>query len=635
MSQVVSSCSTCAHDVEPFQESNRLTKPRVAVFSGLMLASGLVLEFLSSSLLWVYLVFLASILSSGAYIIPVGVRGILRRKLDMHFLMTVAAIGAMLIGAPAEGAAVLFLFFISTILEDRAEDSVKREIQGLMELEAPSVTVRTSTGEACVAPENVEPGATIIIRPGGRIGLDGVIITGATTINEAPITGESHPVPKSAGDNVYAGTMNNEGYIEVEVTAPSSETVLSRIVKLVEEARSNKAPTERLVSRFSRIYAPVMVSLSIIVGALMLAFGSTPIEAVYRALTLIVISCPCAFAIAIPVSIVSAITGSARDGVLVKGGSYIESLSKVRTTALDKTGTITEGVLSVKEICPHNGHSEEEILSSALSIETRSQHPIARALVSVQETYQAKAFDITDFTEVPGRGLTGKFNSKMYLVGNLQLLRERGVDVKHLEGHSCGVGTLVYVAKDGEHIGTIVLSDTLRPSTIDTIAELKKMGIRTVMLTGDGRNVAAEVAAEVGLDEFHAELLPHEKVKMVEKLKSEGPVLFVGDGINDGPAIASADVGMALGAVSSDVALESADVALMEEDLTKIPGILRRSKKAMTVVRQNIATSLSVKIATAILAALGLLSLWLSIAIGDMGLTFVVIANALRLARRH
>ena len=636
MSQVASSCTTCSHDAGPVHEDNRISKPRVAVFSGAVLAFGILLQLISVNLLWIYLAYLASMLSAGSYIIPLGIRGLMKFRLDMHFLMTVAAIGAMLIGEPAEGAAVMFLFFISMILEDRAQDSVRSEILGLMELETPVVSLLTDDGEVCTDPQDVKLGDTIIVRPGVRIGLDGIISTGATTINEAPITGEANPVPKSAGDAVYAGTINNEGYIEVEVTSLSTETVLSRIIKLVEESRANKAPTERLISRFSRVYSPLMVSLSIIVGLAMLAIGSSPLEAFYRALTLIVISCPCAFAISIPVSIVSAIAGSARDGVLVKGGSYIEGMSKVRVVALDKTGTLTEGVLAVKDVCPHNGHSESEIFGAALSIETRSQHPIAKALLQAKSHYGGtQRFQITDFAEVPGRGLKGMMDSHQYLVGNLQLLRENDVDVKHLADHRCGIGTMVYVAKDKEHLGTIILSDTLRQSTRKAVQQLHSMGIRTVMLTGDSETVAREVAEEIGLTAFHAELLPHEKVERIEQMQAEATVMFVGDGINDGPAIVTADVGVALGAVASDVALESADVALMEEDLEKLPSVLKRSRKAMSVVKQNVFTSLSVKLIAAVLASFGILSLWMSIAIGDMGLTFVVIANALRLARKQ
>ena len=635
MSQVVSSCSTCSHESVPLQESRPVSKQRVAVLSGLSLVIGIILELLSFSIFWIYAAFLSSMLSAGAYIIPLGIRGFLKLRLDMHFLMSVAAIGAMLIGEPAEGAAVMFLFFISMLLEDRAEDSVRSEIQGLMELESPVVSLLTENGEVCADPKDVKPGDIIIVRPGSRIGLDGTILSGASTINEAPITGEANPVPKSAGDAVYAGTINHEGYLEITVTAPSSETVLSRIIKLIEESRANRAPTERLISRFSRIYAPIMVILSIIVGVVMLALGNTPAQAFYRALTLIVISCPCAFAISIPVSIVSAITGSARDGVLVKGGTYIEAMSKVDTVALDKTGTLTEGVLTVRNICTHNGYSEAEILSSAISIETRSHHPIARALLQAQSHYHAHQFEISDFTEVPGRGLIGTIASKKHLVGNRQLLEENGVNVKHLENHSCGIGTMVYVARDCEHLGTIVLSDTLRESTKKAVHDLHAMGIRTVMLTGDSRNVAEDVSREIGLSKYYAELLPHEKVELIEKMQAEGTVLFVGDGINDGPAIVTADVGVAIGAVSSDIALENASVALMEQDLGKIPSVLQRSRKAMSIVKQNIFTSLAVKLLAAALATLGILSLWMSIAIGDMGLTFVVIANALRLARKN
>ncbi|RLI56664.1 MAG: cadmium-translocating P-type ATPase [Candidatus Thorarchaeota archaeon] len=636
MSQELSTCTVCGLEEEHTEPEHRtISKPKVAIFSGIMLGLGLIIEFLGLGVLWAYIAFLSSMLSAGAFIIPKGIRGMLKLRLDMHFLMAVASIGAMLIGAPAEGAAVMFLFFISMILEDRAGDKVREEIRGLMELEPPTVMLRTEHGEIPVQPSEVEVGQTIIIRPGDRIGLDGVITEGGTSVNEAPITGESRPVDKSIGDSVFAGSVNNEGYVEVEVTAKSTETVLSRIITLIDESRKNKAPTERLISRFSRVYTPIMLAIAILLGWVDLALGATMVQAVYRSLTIIVISCPCAFAVSIPVSIVSAITGAARNGVLVKGGAYIEAMGKIDIVALDKTGTLTEGMLSVKDICLHNGYSESEILRPAASIETRSEHPIAKALVQAQHRKQLSEADVESFEAVPGRGVRGQIGHAEYLIGNRQFLVQEEVGLQDLADHSCGVGTMVYVAKDGEHMGTIVLADTVRDSTREAIRDLREMGVRTVILTGDSENVAQEVAKAIGVDEYRAELLPHEKVDAVNELKKEGHVLFVGDGINDGPAIATADVGMALSAVSSDVALESADVALMEQDLRKIPQLLRRARQTMSVVKQNVATSITLKTLTGMLAAAGIITLWVSIAVGDMGLTFLVIANALRLARKQ
>ena len=628
-------CQACGLGEHTHDDPKGRRKMIAALFSGIMLALGLLIEFLGVGVTWAYVAFLSSALSAGAYIIPKGLAGLLRLRLDMHFLMTIASFGAMAIGAPAEGAAVMFLFFISQLLEDRAGDRVRHEIQALMELEPPSVLVRVNGAEACMDPESVALGDIIIVKPGTRIGLDGVIAEGTTTVNEAPITGESYPVSKSVGDSVFAGTINNEGYIEVEVTNRSNETLLSKIVHLVEEARMKKAPTERLIARFSRVYTPIMVTVSIVLGLLTFLAGASATEAVYRALTLLVISCPCAFAVSIPVSIVSAIAGSARSGVLVKGGAYIEDLGGVATVAFDKTGTLTEGILSVKDVCLHNGYTRNEIISAAASLEARSEHPIAKALMTATESEAIRTSDVQSFAAVPGKGVRGEIGDSLILAGNRQLLVEERVPLEPLEQHSCGVGTMVYVARGNKHLGTIIVADRLRESTRKAITSLHEMGIRTVMLTGDSEEVASEAAALIGVREFRAQLLPHEKVEAIEELKKHGKVLMVGDGINDAPALAAADVGMAMGVASSDVALETADVALMEEDLTRIPSLLKRARTTMSVVKQNIFTSLAVKAATGVLAAIGLMTLWLSIGIGDMGLTFLVVANALRLARKQ
>jgi Cd2+/Zn2+-exporting ATPase len=350
---------------------------------------------------------------------------------------------------------------------------------------------------------------------------------------------------------------------------------------------------------------------------------------------LIVISCPCAFAVSIPVSIVSAITGAARSGVLVKGGSYIEALSLTTTVAFDKTGTLTEGTLSVKDICLHNDHTREQVLAAAAALESRSEHPIGKALMAAKMAEDILTGEVDSFAAVPGRGIKGRIADKPVLVGNRQMLIEGQVELEPPDSHSCGVGTKVYVAEGEEHLGTIIVEDTLRRSTKQAIESLHKMGIETVMLTGDDRDIARDVAAAVGVSDFRAELLPHQKVEAIEDLKKTGKVVMVGDGVNDAPALAASDVGIALGAASSDVALETADVALIEEDLTRVPALIARAIATMSVVKQNVITSIGVKVITGVLAALGILSLWLSIGIGDMGLTFLVVANALRLARRQ
>jgi Cd2+/Zn2+-exporting ATPase len=627
-------CSACGSAESLDSKKTNSSKYRLAAFSAIMLSVGLLFVLTEQSIVLIYGSFLASMLSAGRYIIPKGIRGLLRIRLDQHFLMTAASIGAMIIGAPAEGAAVMFLFYISTLLEERAEDRVRDEIQTLMRLEPLAVALKENGREVCSTPEKVRKGDILIVKPGGRIGLDGIISLGATAIDQSTITGESLPVPKSVGDQVYAGTINQEGYIEVEVTEEADSTVLSKIIQLVDESRKNRAPTEKTISRFSRVYTPIVVVLSILIGLGTYLLGNSLVESTYRALTLLVISCPCAFAVSIPVSMVSAITGSARNGILVKGAIHIEQMSKAAVAAFDKTGTLTEGVLSVQDVCLHNNHSRSEVLSAAASIERMSEHPIAKALVEAADKDPAPEDPTSDLVSIPGRGVIGHFDEREYLIGNRRLLLDNKVPLQSIEEHTCGAGTMVYVARESEHFGTIVLADTIRAGTKEAIQRLKEMGIRTIMLTGDSENVARELAHEIGIDEYRAELLPDEKVTTIQQLKKSGVTMMIGDGINDTPALAAADIGIAMGVAGSDAALETADVALMDDDLTKVPMLITKAKKTMKVVHQNVATSLSVKGVTAILAVLGLLTLWMAIGFGDMGLTFLVIANALRLARR-
>jgi Cd2+/Zn2+-exporting ATPase len=628
-------CTACGNPTIVTRRKPKRYKYGVGVFSAAMLTIGLIFEFFAMNLVWIYIVFLASMLSAGQFVIPKGFRNLARLRLDQHFLMTSASFGAMIIGAPAEGAAVMFLFYISILLEEKAEDRVRDEIQALVELEPPTVVIKAEGGELCASPEDVKKGDILIIRPGGQIGLDGIITMGATSINQASITGESLPVPKSVGDQVFAGTLNQEGYIEVEVTEESDGTVLSKIIELVDESRKNRAPTEKAISRFSVIYTPIVVSLSLLIAVIAFIQGLSITDATYRGLTLLVISCPCAFAVSIPVSMVSAIAGSARNGVLVKGSIYIEQMSRTKVVAFDKTGTLTEGILSVKDVCLHNNHSRSEVLSAASSIEQMSEHPIGRALIEASNKENVESSQASEFAAVPGRGVVGQIGDMEYFVGNRRLLLDNRVDLEPMDVHECGAGTMVYVANESEHLGTIILSDTLRPSIKQTMQKLSDMNIRTVMLTGDSDNVAKEIMDEIGIDDYRAELLPDQKVIAIEELKKIGTVLMVGDGINDTPALAAADVGIAMGAAGSDAALEVADVALMEEDLTKIPHLILRAKKTMRVVHQNVAISLSVKAVTGILASMGLMTLWMAIGIGDMGLTFLVVANALKLARRN
>ncbi len=626
-------CQHCEAERASREKTSLRKKYVLGIISGSALITGVILQVLLFSDLVLYSLFIISIFSAGRWIIPSGIRGLLVRHLGINALMTIAAIGALLINVPAEGAAVMFLFFVAELLEEKAGERVRTEIESLLELEPDSVNVKTEDTESAMSPDHVNIGQILVVRPGERIGLDGFVIKGMSSVNQAPITGESVPIEKNIGDEVFAGTINIDGFLEIEVSKASCDSVLARIVTLVQDARKAKSPTERFVSRFSHVYTPIVMLGAFLLGLLTFVLGAPIQDAIYRGLTLLVISCPCAFAISIPVSMVSSIVGSAREGVLVKGSDHLEQISRTKNVAFDKTGTLTRGNLSLQSICLHNGSSRHDVLSAAIALEQMSEHPIAQALIEAGENENISVHEAEEFVAIPGRGVKGRVGQAVYIVGNRRLLTAERIDLPYKE-HSCGTGTMVYVVREKQHLGTIVLSDSIRAGTIEAIQELQSIGIRTIMLTGDNEEVAAQIATELGFDEYHSNLLPEQKVEFVRKLSATGGTVMIGDGINDTPALAAADVGIAMGVISSDAAIETADIALMEEDLRKIPRLIRRAKRTLKIVRQNVIFSISVKAFIGVLAILGFATLWTAILFGDMGLTLVVIANALRLTRR-
>ncbi len=628
------SCSHCAGHEEEDRSSDIREKYAIAALSTPAWVLAILAELLLFNTLAVYILSLATVLLAGRWIIPRGIRGAANIHLDINFLMTFAAFAAFIIGAPLEGASAMYLFFVANLLEDKARAQVRDDIGSLLDLAPPQISVKMSSKVVSVPVESGQIGEIMVVKPGERIGLDGHVVSGASSVDQSPITGESASVPKCVGDEVFAGTINLDGYIEVEITRGSRETVLSRIVKLVDEAREKRSPAEKLVSRFSHVYTPLVVIGSLLVVLLTFFFlNSTPEAAIYRGLTLLVTSCPCAFVISIPVSMVSSIAGSARNGVLVKGSEYIEALSKSSVIAFDKTGTLTTGEPRVEQVIAYNGTTGPEVLEIAASLEQLSEHPISAAILQAASTDSLSTGEITEFEVLPGRGIVGKMDGHSISVGNTSLMVIKGIAVE--EDMQPILGTRVYVAKDDFHIGTIILSDTVRPGAKATVEALKRMNIRTLMLTGDSEGSARNVAEFLGIDEYVAELLPHEKVVAIEALPDKGTRVMVGDGINDAPAMAASDIAVAMGVMGSDLALETADVALMKDDLEEVPLLIQQAKRTMSIVKQNVGLSIGVKGIIAVLATLGLATLWMAVGIGDMGLSLIVIANALRLAFRR
>lgn len=633
------SCQLC--EVDFFEEKEPLWKRKQVIFgvtSAVLLTLGLFCEFLISQYLLAQALFLLVVAISGKDIIKRALKSLFKKKrLDMNLLMSVACLGAFLIGHGEEGAAVMFLFFIAKSLEDYASDRARRSISELLKLAPETAKVKKDGKEIELHVHDVRVGDIVIVRPGEKIPLDGQISKGSSSINQAPITGESIPVEKTRGDDVYAGTINQEGYLEIKVTKKSEEGILSKIAQMVEEAEKKKSKTEAFIEKFARIYTPIVIVLSVGVAVIPTVFLGLPVSVwLYRALVLLVVSCPCALAISTPVSMVSAITSATRKGVLIKGSSYIEELNRVKVFAFDKTGTLTEGNLEVSDIISLDQLPNEQILSLAASIEFHSEHPIAQAIFKKSQQEKIRLQEVKDFKAIPGKGIKAEINGKTYYIGARNLFNDLNISlpeekITRLESEG---KTTVFLSEEKNLLGAIAVRDKVRDASFKLIAELKKRGIRTEMITGDNQRTARAIAKEVGVDEYHAQALPEDKVKIVNKLTSKfGSVACVGDGVNDAPSLAKASVGIAMGAIGSDVALETADIALMQDDLSRISYLIQLAKKTLQVVKQNVYASIIIKSSFAILALFGLINLWIAVAIGDMGLSLAVIINALRLTK--
>ncbi len=581
----------------------------------------------------------AAVLVAGLPVGGAAVRSVIARKLDMNVLMVLAVSGAIFLGEWFEAALVVLLFSLSESLERFNLDRSRRSIRKLMDLAPPTATVRMPYGEVRCPVENVDVGSVMLVRPGERIALDGRILSGASHLNQAPITGESMPVSRAPGDEVFAGSINGEGFLEVEVTRGHQHSTLARIVHLVEAAEAGRAPVEKMVDRFAAIYTPVVV----VVAAAMALLGPVIWEGsrgdwLYRSMALLLIACPCALVISTPVSVLSSLSRAARAGILVKGGIHLERAGRVSTVLFDKTGTLTRGQPRVVAVIPAPGVSEAQLLGLAATAEYGSEHPLARAVMEAAQDQGIVAGNPHSLTSVPGRGVRAIIDGQEVVVGSPVWMSEITGDpaVRDLEAAASvdgreGGHTFLMVARDGSMMGALAVSDTLRPEAARAVSALRQIGItELVMLTGDNSGAASLISSQAGLSSYRAGLLPEDKVEAVIQFRQLGLVAMVGDGINDAPALAAADLGLALGVAGSDAALETADIALMADDLLKLPFLIRLSRATRSVITQNVALAVGIKALALLLAASGHFTLWMAV-LADTGAALLVVSNGMRL----
>jgi Cd2+/Zn2+-exporting ATPase len=607
--------------------------------AGAALAAGTAADLFGMSGLASTMLFAASIAAAAPLSLRKAWHAVRLKALDINVLMLVAAAGAIVLDEWAEAAAVVFLFALAQALEARTLERARTAVRALMDLTPAHALVRGEGGERPVPVDEIAPGTIIVVRPGEKLPLDGQVVAGASAVNQAPVTGESLPIDKRPGDEVFAGTINGRGALDVRVTRHRRDTTLARIIHLVEQAQAQRAPAQAFVERFARVYTPAVLVLAAALALVPpLAFGGAWGTWVYRALVLLVVSCPCALVISTPVSIVAALAAAARQGVLIKGGAYLERAGRLRCVAFDKTGTLTHGTPTVVGVVPFDGRAASEIVGLAASVEQRSDHPIARAIVDYARTAGIAVRAGADVRALAGLGAEGSIDGVDVLLGNHRLFEERGMCSEAVHEPLDALGrqgrTAVLVASNGRPVGIIAIADRPREAGRDAVDLLRRQGVESiVMLTGDSAATAQAIAGELGIDEFRAELLPEDKVRAVAELKRRfGWVAMVGDGVNDAPALAAADVGIAMGAVGSDAALETADVALMADELSKIPYAVRLSRATVRNIKANLVISLAMKAAFVVAAVIGAATLWMAI-LADTGASVIVIANALRLLR--
>ncbi|MGL4734220.1 MAG: heavy metal translocating P-type ATPase [Enterovibrio sp.] len=581
---------------------------------------------------------LIAIASCGLTTYKKGWVAIRNLNLNINALMSIAVTGAVALGQWPEAAMVMVLFTIAELIEVKSLDRARNAISGLMSLTPETASVYQPDGSWLdVEAQQVTLGAKVRVKPGERIALDGVIVNGRSTVDQAPITGESMPIDKTVGDNVFAGTINQAGSFEYEVTATASGSTLARIIKAIEGAQGARAPTQRFVDKFAQIYTPIVFVSAFAIAILppLLMAGSWS-EWIYKALVLLVIACPCALVISTPVTIVSGLAAAARQGILIKGGVYLEAGRKLSWLALDKTGTITHGKPQQTDFITLNDAKRDIVQQLALSLSSRSDHPVSKAITSASGTQSLQPLAVDDFAALLGQGVSGVIDGERVYLGNHRMVEALGLCSAELESQINALErqgkTVVMLTNSQTVMGLFAVADTVKESSRDAIAQLHQLGVKTVMLTGDNSHTAEAIAKQVGVDEAQGNLLPEDKLTQVNALSEKGTVGMVGDGINDAPALARADIGFAMGAMGTDTAIETADVALMDDDLRKIPHFVRLSQRAHNILVQNISFALGIKAIFLVLTLFGLGTMWMAV-FADVGASLLVVGNGLRLLR--
>ena len=611
------------------------------IVSGIAALSAELIEILSTGHHWLTLVLaLAAILTGGLNTYKKGWIALRNRNLNMNALMSIAVTGALFIGQWPEAAMVMFLFALAEVIEAKSLDRARNAIRGLMAMTPESATVQLPDGTWGELPaKDVVLDSVVRVRPGERIALDGVVIEGNSTVDQAPITGESLPVDKCPGEQVFAGTINQAGSLLFRVTAVATNSTLTRIIHAVEAAQGSRAPTQRFVDQFAKVYTPAVFAVALAVAVIPpLAFGGLWMEWVYKSLVLLVIACPSARVISTPVTIVSGLAAAARHGILIKGGIYLEEGRKLAWLALDKTGTITHGKPAQTDFEPLNGIDPQEARCLAASLASRSDHPVSHAIAVAAGADGVMPKEVTEFSALAGRGVSGRVGERMYFLGNPRLMAENGVNESGLSDRIAILErqgkSVVLLASVEKPLALFGVADTIKESSRDAIAELHRLGVRAMMLSGDNRHTAESIAREAGIDEVKADLLPEDKLTAIESLQGNGGTVgMVGDGINDAPALARADIGFAMGAAGTDTAIETADVALMDDDLRKVAVFVQLSRTTSAILKQNITLALGIKAVFLGLTLMGHATMWMAV-FADMGASLLVVGNGLRLLRK-